>query len=49
MSSDIRATLVGGEGDKLAPEGYDHPVLDWQHTIKQVTFDEGTHKFGYVP
>lgn len=49
LEQHIRATLIGGEGDKLAPEGFDHPVLDWKHTIKTVTFEEASNRFGYVP
>lgn len=48
IESYIWGDLVGTESN-LAASGFAYPQLDWPSNLKDVSFDEGTQKHGFVP
>lgn len=48
IESYVWGDLVGTEPNLAAP-GFAYPQLDWPSNLKDVSFDEGTQKHGFVP
>jgi hypothetical protein len=44
----LRAKLVG-ETEKLAADGFDHPICDWDRKIKEATLDLEAWRYDFTP
>ena len=44
----LSATLVG-ESEKLAADGFDHPICEWERKIKEATLDQETWRYEFTP
>ena len=44
----MHGKLIGGNG-ALSAEGFDHPFCEWKNGIKDVTLNEATGVYSYIP